>query len=259
MGTLQLSCVWRFWFQEEEVNPSWLGTAIWGVDLGSTVLLSYSFCIISRSSLPSSDRKLSINLSLLIEKLAPMILYHGCIFYELALKISGWILSLSRGEGAIFPVKTSAQNLSMFHLYLSYVFVTQTILMRQESVYSIHSISRQIILHYHPHADQIMRWMCDQVDIQEFPESYQGTFKAVSYRSDFPPSKCFSNHRSCKGFFNFLASEILKLKAIGVLWVWWRVGVNDFLLGIASYGRTIELRLCLDGRYLKLWTCVLFG
>ena len=183
MGTLQLSCVWRFWFQEEEVNPSWLGTAIWGVDLGSTVLLSYSFCIISRSSLPSSDRKLSINLSLLIEKLAPMILYHGCIFYELALKISGWILSLSRGEGAIFPVKTSAQNLSMFHLYLSYVFVTQTILMRQESVYSIHSISRQIILHYHPHADQIMRWMCDQVDIQEFPVSYQGTFKGVRYRT----------------------------------------------------------------------------
>ena len=28
-----------------------------------------------------------------------------------------------------------------------------------------------------------MRWMCDQVDIQEFPVSYQGTFKGVRYRT----------------------------------------------------------------------------
>ena len=49
----------------------------------------------------------------------------------------------------------------------------------------------QIILHCHSHADQIMRWMRDQVDIREFAQSYHGTFKAVSYRSDFQPSKCF--------------------------------------------------------------------
>ena len=36
-----------------------------------------------------------------------------------------------------------------------------------------------------------------------------------------------SNHRSCKRFVTFLASEILKQKAIGLLGVWGRVGVNE--------------------------------
>ena len=47
---------------------------------GATVLLSYSFCVISRFSLRSSDRKLSTTLLLLVVKLAPMILYLGVIF-----------------------------------------------------------------------------------------------------------------------------------------------------------------------------------
>ena len=57
---------------------------------GATVLLSYSFYVISRFSL-SRERKLSTTLLLLVGKLAPMILYLAVIFYGLVITISVWI------------------------------------------------------------------------------------------------------------------------------------------------------------------------
>ena len=50
------------------------------------------------------------------------------------------------------------------------------------------------------------------------------------------------NHRSCKRFVTFLASEIVKRKAIGVLQVWGRVCVNESLMsGVAGENQNLGL------------------
>ena len=67
--------------------------------LGATVLLSYSFYVISRFSLRSRERKLSTTLLLLVGKLAPMILYLALIFYGLVITISVWISIVPCPEG----------------------------------------------------------------------------------------------------------------------------------------------------------------
>lgn len=101
-----------------------------------------------------------------------------------------------------------------------------------------------------------MSWINDKVDIREFVQSYHGIFKGVSYQSDFPPSKCFSNRRSCKIFATFVYTEILKRVASGALRVWGRVGVNEPpYLVMPLTVEPSKPRLCLDARYLNLWMC----
>ena len=50
------------------------------------------------------------------------------------------------------------------------------------------------------------------------------SFEGQHYCSDFPPSKQFSNHASCKAFTDFVSEEILKRLTVSALRVWGRVG-----------------------------------
>ena len=84
----------------------------------------------------------------------------------------------------------------------------------------------QIILHCHPHADHKMRWMRVRWIFENFLSLIKEHFRAWVIDRIFR-HQSVSNHGSCKRFVTFLASEILKQKAIGVLRVWVRVDVNE--------------------------------
>ena len=160
------------------------------VILGTTVLLSYRFCVISRFSLRSSDRKLSTTLLLQVGKLATMILKLAVIFYGLVITISGRIsMAPCPGGNSDIPSQDECAEsldvppLSQIRFHDANHIIAGGIHGNPETC--------QRIVHCHPHAEHKMRWMRDQVDIREFSQSYQGTFKGANYRSDFPPSECF--------------------------------------------------------------------
>ena len=139
------------------------------------MLLSYSFCVISRFSLRSRDRKLSTTLLLLVGKLAPMILYLDVIFYGLVITISGRIsmAPYPGGKSDIPSQDECVESLDVPHLsQIRFRDANHT------TAGGIHDNPEtcQIILHCHPHAEHKMRWMRDEVDIREFSQSYQGTF-----------------------------------------------------------------------------------
>lgn len=50
----------------------------------------------------------------------------------------------------------------------------------------------------------------NKIKISDFSRHFKGSFKGHHYCSDFPPSKQFSNHASCKAFSDFVSKEILK-------------------------------------------------
>lgn len=110
------------------------------------------------------------------------------------------------------------------------------------------------ILLGHPLSEMIFDWIQNKVDIWKFGQPFKGVFKKIWYDSDFPPSKCFSNHPSCRQHSEFVSQEILKRLSTGALRVWGKVGVNDppFLVLPLTVEPT-KPRLCLDARYLNLW------
>ena len=73
------------------------------------------------------------------------------------------------------------------------------------------------ILVDHPQKDTIGDWIRNKIDIKKFTQHFEGVYKAQRYCSDFPPSKQFSNHASCKAFSDFVSKEILKRLMTGVL------------------------------------------
>ena len=92
------------------------------------------------------------------------------------------------------------------------------------------------------------------MNITDFIVPYRGKFKGSMYKSDFPPRKCFSNHRSCKKFSDFVSKEILKRVKTGALRVWGRVGfVDPPYLVLPLTVEPTKPRLCLDARFLNLW------
>ena len=56
---------------------------------------------------------------------------------------------------------------------------------------------------------------------------FKGVFKKTLYDSNFPPSKCFPNHPSCRQHSEFVSQEILNRVSTGALRVWGKVGIND--------------------------------
>ena len=114
--------------------------------------------------------------------------------------------------------------------------------------------SLETILQENPRKEQILGWIRNKVNITDFIVPYRGKFKGSMYKSDFPPRKCFSNHRSCKKFSDFVSKEILKRVKTGALRVWGRVGfVDPPYLVLPLTVEPTKPRLCLDARFLNLW------
>lgn len=94
------------------------------------------------------------------------------------------------------------------------------------------------------------------MDITHFCQYFKGAFKGSSYDSDFPPPKQFRNHASCSKFTRFVSEEILKrVPTTGAIRVWGKVGVDSPpYLVLPLTVEPSKPRLCLDARYLNLWT-----
>ena len=112
----------------------------------------------------------------------------------------------------------------------------------------------EVILQQHPERDMILSWLREGVNVLDFQEHFSGLFKGVRYNSEFPPSKVWPNHASCKKFSQFVSDSILKRVAQGAVAVWGRVNVDEppFLVLPLTVEPT-KPRLCLDARFLNLW------
>ncbi|PFX12059.1 hypothetical protein AWC38_SpisGene24042 [Stylophora pistillata] len=80
------------------------------------------------------------------------------------------------------------------------------------------------ILVDHPQKDTIGDWIRNKIEISKFPRHFKGSYKGQHYCSDFPPSKQFSNHASCKAISDFVSKEILKRLTTDALRVWGQAG-----------------------------------
>ena len=110
------------------------------------------------------------------------------------------------------------------------------------------------ILVDHPQRVTIGDWIRNKIDISKFAQHFKGSYKGQHYCSDFPPSKQFSNHASCKAFSYFVSEEILKCLATGALRVWGKVGGDSPpYLVLPLTIKPTKPRLCLDARFLNFW------
>lgn len=106
-----------------------------------------------------------------------------------------------------------------------------------------------------PMSVSVQQWIEKGVDISMFLRSFKGNFKGKPYNCKYPPSRHFSNSSSCKGFEDFIRSELIERVKNGSLRLLGKVGECELPNLIMPL--TIEPtkpRMCHDERFLNLWT-----
>ena len=93
-----------------------------------------------------------------------------------------------------------------------------------------------------------------RLTFQNSLKHFKDFYKGQQYFSDFPPSKQFANHPSCKAFPDFVFKEILKRLTTGALRVWGEASnpTTPYLVLPLTVEPT-KPRLRQDARFLNLW------
>ncbi|XP_064641919.1 uncharacterized protein LOC135496488 [Lineus longissimus] len=105
-----------------------------------------------------------------------------------------------------------------------------------------------------PVSSQVLSWLTDGVNVDDFFRPFKGNFKGESFDSDTPPSRYYPNSNSCQQFGEFIASELQQRVKTGAMELVGRVG--ECQLPSIIMPLTVEPtkpRLCIDNRYLNLW------
>ena len=85
------------------------------------------------------------------------------------------------------------------------------------NVHNNASLWRQIIS---DPTGEAMDWIVNQVHINKFMTHFKGDFQGVSYDHSYPPARCFRNAPNCKGFVEFINSELTaRLKSGAISYV----------------------------------------
>ncbi|XP_064647465.1 uncharacterized protein LOC135500149 [Lineus longissimus] len=100
-----------------------------------------------------------------------------------------------------------------------------------------------------PVSSQVLSWLTDGVNVDDFFRPFKGNFKGESFDSDTPPSRYYPNSNSCQQFGEFIASELQQRVKTGAMELVGRVG--ECQLPSIIMPLTVEPtkpRLCIDNR-----------
>ena len=105
-------------------------------------------------------------------------------------------------------------------------------------------------------SDNVLGWVKNGMDIEEFFQHFRGDFKGRTYDSDRPPPMVFQNSPSCALFEDFVTTTLLDRIKNGSLRVWGKVGeCEPPHLVMPLTVEPSKPRLCHDERFLNLWIC----
>ena len=65
------------------------------------------------------------------------------------------------------------------------------------------------------HAQEVLKWIENRVDVHQFFAPFKGYYKGQSYNSDLPPHWLFYDSISCKPFVSLISCTILDRLATG--------------------------------------------
>ena len=110
------------------------------------------------------------------------------------------------------------------------------------------------ILADHHDRHNILRWIREGVEINEFTTRFQGCIKGKQYNSLFPPPTVLQNLNNCKQFTEFISNTIVNRIRTGAVKVWGQVDVSEPpYLVLPLTVEPAKPRLCLDARFVNCW------
>ena len=98
----------------------------------------------------------------------------------------------------------------------------------------------------------VLKWIKDRVDINDFIQTFKGEFWGVQYDHEYPPPRQFQNAKNCAQFVGFINSELQERIRSGAIYYVRKVG--EFAPPYIVSPITIEPtkpRLCINLMYLN--------